>query len=61
VQLAVWPGRVAAQSEDALTNRKRTFLKRFLYARDDLDACLAGKGFPFSRYDAIRPDCDRLA
>jgi hypothetical protein len=52
VRLAIWSGRVAAQSAEALTRRKRDFLKRFLYTRDDLDACLAGKGSPFSRYDA---------
>lgn len=51
-QLTMWPGRVAAQSANDLTSRKRAFLKRFLYSRDDLDACLAGKGFHFSRYDA---------
>jgi hypothetical protein len=34
-----------------LTNRKRAFLKRILYARNDLHACLAGKGFYVSRYD----------
>jgi hypothetical protein len=44
--LTIWPGRVAAQATDDLTSRKRAFLKRFLYSRDDLDACLA--------YDAER-------
>jgi hypothetical protein len=43
---------VTAQSGNDLTSRKRAFLKRFLYSRDELDACLAGKGFHFSRYDA---------
>ena len=52
LRLATGPRSVAAQSAEALTKRKRDFLKRFLYSRDDLDACLAGKGFYFSRYDA---------
>jgi hypothetical protein len=52
MQLAVGPGRGAAQSAEALASRKRAFLRRFLYAQGDLDACLAEKGFPFSRYDA---------
>jgi hypothetical protein len=47
-----WSGSVVAQSTEDLTSRKRAFLKRFLYTRDEIDACLAGKGFPFSRYDA---------
>jgi hypothetical protein len=50
--LTMLSGRVAAQAADDLTRRKRAYLKRFLYSRDDLDACLAGKGFYFSRYDA---------
>lgn len=50
--LTMWPVRGSAQAADDLTSRKRAFLKRFLYSRDDLDACLAGKGFYFSRYDA---------
>ncbi len=52
MQLELGPGCVAAPSAEGLTSRMRAFLKRFLYAREDLDACLAGKGFPFSRYDA---------
>lgn len=51
-QLTMCCDRVAAQSANDLTSRKRAFLKRFLYSREDLDACLAGKGFHFSRYDA---------
>jgi hypothetical protein len=51
-QLAAWPSRVAAEPADALMSRKRAYFKRFLYSRDDLDACLAGKGFFFSKYDA---------
>jgi hypothetical protein len=47
------PTRVTAKSAEDLTNRKRAFLKRFLYSRDELDACLAGKGLHFSRYDAL--------
>jgi hypothetical protein len=52
VPLTMWPGRVAARSASDLTSRKRAYFKRFVYARDDLDACLAGKGFHFSRYNA---------
>ena len=34
-----------------LADRKRKFLRRLLYSRADLDAWLAGKAFPFCKYD----------
>jgi hypothetical protein len=32
--------------------RKRAYLRRLLYSREDLTAWLAGKAFPFNKYDA---------
>ncbi len=31
--------------------RKRAYLRRLLYSREDLTAWLAGKAFPFAKYD----------
>src|SRR4051812_19782194 len=41
---------------------KRAVLRRLLYSRPDLDAWLAGKAFPFAKYDPdlgyLHPDRD---
>jgi hypothetical protein len=44
---------LAAQPDAArVAAHKRELLRKLLYAREDLDAWLAGKAFPFSKYDA---------
>jgi len=50
--VAAVAGADASAADDDLAHRQREFLRPLLYTRQDLDAWLAGKAFPFSRYDA---------
>jgi hypothetical protein len=45
------PRRPQGTDEERLKARKRDILRRLLYSRDDLNAWLSGKAFPFSKYD----------
>src|SRR5713101_2719752 len=36
---------------EQVAERKRAYLRRLLYSREDLTAWLAGKAFPFAKYD----------
>ena len=45
------PPEKTKETAQQLAERKRRYLRRVLYARDDLTAWLAGKAFPFSKYD----------